>query len=199
MTFSPCADLTEAKWISSLDRPWETIATIGPPGYPAYGRLRFIHDPVFEGQSEMDVDIPDDHLQDDEQLRIAVENLLSHTSTPDDGYFLTWVGWDRGSFPRSLWRQPQVLIPNREYLMCRVSLHKYCSGAVEAAWEAESRHPMPPPAFIWPADRSWCVTQDVGPHWGSIGGEPAAIDSLLAEKRIDVVPFHPDEKLPLYY
>jgi len=199
VTFSPCADLTAAEWISSLDSPWETIATIGPPGYQAYGRLRFIHDPLFKGQSESDAEIPSEHLPDDEQLRVVVENLLNHTSTPDDGYLLTWMGWDEGAFPGSLWRQPQVLIPNREYLMCRVSLHEYCSGAVEAAWEAEARHPMPPPAFIWPADRAWCVTQDVDPHWGSIGGEPAAIDSLLEEKRIDVVPFDPDEKLLSYY
>ncbi|MFI7167224.1 hypothetical protein ACIBM3_32735 [Rhodococcus erythropolis] len=32
------------------------------------------------------------------------------------------------------------------------------------------------PAFMWPADRAWCVTGDVDPHFVVIAGPTEAID-----------------------
>jgi hypothetical protein len=46
---------------------------------------------------------------------------------------------------------------------------------------------MPNPAFIWPADRAWCVTNDVDPHWAGIAATAAAIDDLLASPALDMV------------
>ncbi len=57
---------------------------------------------------------------------------------------------------------------------------------------------MPSPAFIWPSDRAWCITADVDPHWAGIGADHAAIDMLLTESRLDVVPVEANEKLPFY-
>jgi hypothetical protein len=50
---------------------------------------------------------------------------------------------------------------------------------------------MPDPAFIWPADRAWCVANAVDPHWAGIGADVSAIDELLADPRLDVVRANP--------
>jgi len=57
---------------------------------------------------------------------------------------------------------------------------------------------MPNPAFIWPADRSWCVADDVDPHWAGIGADRSAIDQLLADPRLDIVRADPREDPPHY-
>jgi hypothetical protein len=57
---------------------------------------------------------------------------------------------------------------------------------------------MVAPAFIWPADRRWCFTSDVDPHWAGIGGEAAAIDALIAADDIDVVRADPAVPAPAY-
>ena len=57
---------------------------------------------------------------------------------------------------------------------------------------------MPGPAFIWPGDRTWCLANDVDPHWAGIGADSAAIDELLADPRLDVVPADPHHAPPHY-
>jgi hypothetical protein len=91
-----------------------------------------------------------------------------------------------------------VVTPGREYYLCGVSLPDLVSGVVEDSWEAESGRPMPNPAFIWSADRAWCITSDVDPHWAGIGAAHAVINALLTESRLDVVRVEANEKLPLY-
>lgn len=55
-----------------------------------------------------------------------------------------------------------------------------------------------PPAFVWPADHSWCFACDVDPHWAGIGGPPAAVDALVGDPHLDVVPARPTEAQPVY-
>ena len=196
--FVPCTDLAAAKWIAASGEHWWNLVTLGPPGFPAYARLRFIPDPDCEGQSENDTVRRDDTLPDDDQLRIAVGMLLQHAGSSADGYLLVWDGWGEDAFPEPALRTPRVVVPNREYYLCRVSLPDFVSGAVGDSWQAETDRPMPPPAFIWPSDRAWCITSDVDPHWAGIGAEEALIEKLLAEPRIDVVPVETDQKLPFY-
>lgn len=57
---------------------------------------------------------------------------------------------------------------------------------------------VPYPAFVWPADRAWCVAADVDPHWAGIGADTAAIDRLVADPHLDVVPADPREDQPCY-
>jgi hypothetical protein len=59
--------------------------------------------------------------------------------------------------------------------------------------------PIAPPAFVWPAVRRWCFTSDVDPHWAGIGASIAAINALVSEASLDVLPARPDERQPLYY
>ncbi|WP_010525085.1 hypothetical protein [Nesterenkonia sp. F] len=199
MTFNPCSDLTAAEWITASDEPWWSLVTLGPPGFPAYARLRFIPDPAYEGQPENDVVPQGDDLPEIDQLRVAVETLLPHTDSSAEGYLMMWDGWGEDAFPDAIVRTARVVVPNREYYVCKVSLPDFVSGVVEASWEARTGGDMPPPAFIWPVDRSWCITQDVDPHWAGIGAEQAAITSLSAQLHLDVVQVEPDQKLPFYY
>lgn len=196
--FVPCSDLAAAKWIAASDEWWWNLVTLGPPAFQAYARLRFIPDPAHEGQSENDAARRADAPSDNDLLRTAVGTLLQHTGSPAEGYLLIWDGWGRESFPERVLRTPRVVIPNRKYYLSRVSLPDFVSGAVEEAWQAETRRSMPHPAFIWPADRAWCITSDVDPHWAGIGAEQALIDSLLTEPRLDVVRVEPNEQLPFY-
>lgn len=203
MLFAPCRDLAAAQWIVASDERWWDLVTLGPTGFPAYARLRFIPDPAYEGQPEHEgacrsSGLPDDAPSESEQLRIAVDVLLQHAGCPNEGYLLMWDGWGEDQFPASVLRTPHVVTPNREYGLCRVSLPDLVFGAVGDSWSAETGYPMPSPAFIWPLDRVWCITSDVDPHWAGIGADAAAIDTLLTESRLDVVRVEANEKPPFY-
>lgn len=58
---------------------------------------------------------------------------------------------------------------------------------------------VPQPAFIWPADRAWCITNDVDPHWAGIVAGQALLEPLLTHARLDVVQVTAGEKLPYYH
>lgn len=75
--FLPCSDLAAAAWIATSDEHWWDLVTLGPPGFPAYARLRYIPDPAYEGQSESEGGQQNgphlaDAFSESEQLRIAV-------------------------------------------------------------------------------------------------------------------------------
>jgi len=89
----PCSDLSAADWITAGDQRWQQLVGFGPTGFPAYARLRFLPDPVHEGQSENDVELDDDAPLESVQLSVALRVLARHTRTPDDCYFCLWDGW----------------------------------------------------------------------------------------------------------
>jgi len=219
----PCPDLSAADWITGSDQPWEQLVGFGPAGFPAYARLRFLPDPAYEGQSENDVDVDDAH-DETAQLRVALDTLTRHTRTPDDCYFCLWDGWgsdieggdgartldyqtgtvSKGpqiapAFPPSVLHGPKVVVPNRAYFLFRGSISDVGDWGAADAWPGQPRLHMPDPAFIWPADHAWCVANDVDPHWAGIGADVAAIDELLADPRLDVVPADPHQDQPSYW
>lgn len=100
--FVPCSDLAAAKWIAASDGHWWNLVTLGPPGFPAYARLRFIPDPAHEGQPESAAARQADAPSDNDQLRIAAGTLLQRTAASDEGYVLIWDGWGGDSFPRGV-------------------------------------------------------------------------------------------------
>lgn len=198
VTFFPCSDHAPAGWITTGVEHWGSLVTLGPPGFPAYARLRFIPDPAFEGQSENEIAGQSDVPSDIDQLRLAVEALLQRSDSPAEGYVLVWDGWGEDAFPEPVLRTPRVVLPNREYYLCRVSLADFASGMIEDSWQAKTNRPMPLPSFMWPSDRAWCITKDVDPHWAAIGAKQALIDQLLTEPSLDVVPVGKNEKPPFY-
>lgn len=47
-------------------------------------------------------------------------------------------------------------------------------------WAEEGQERWFPPAFTWPADRSWCLAYDVDSHFIGVAGTQTAVDHLLA-------------------
>jgi len=198
-----CANGSAADWIVQAHIPWEQLVYFGPPDFPAYARLRFIPDPTKPGQAEGDVDIAEDHPTNMGQTRRALDHLRRFTATPEDCYFCVWEGYPH-YFPPSVLDGPKVTIeshtwsppqriPMRRYFLLRGSL------ADLGSWDEIHGGGDLPPAFVWPADHSWCFASDVDPHWAGIGAEQAAIDSLLNAHELDVVPAQPTEPQPTYY
>ncbi|MBM0238549.1 hypothetical protein JNW88_17820 [Micromonospora sp. ATA32] len=194
MTLTYCPDTTAADWLVRSGTQATQLMTFGPASFEAFGRLRFIPDPVAPGQDEADADIPAGHPSDITQARRALRLLAQFTSTPQDCYFCVWEGYSDIPLPPDVRHGPLVEIPHRRYALLRGALHDI------DAWEADlgGGQPIAPPAFVWPADRRWCFASDVDPHWAGIGAEQAAIDTLIGDPQLDVVPAHPAEEQPLY-
>lgn len=170
------------------------LITFGPADFEVYARLRFIPDPSGPGQAEADVDIPDDHLPDIAQARLALHQLSRFTDTPQKCYFCVWDGYSDIDLPPAVRGGRLVDLPHRRYALLDGSL------ADLDTWEQALgvQGPCPPPAFAWPADRRWCFASDVDPHWAGIGAEQAAISALVHDSRLDVVPARPDAVHPAY-
>jgi hypothetical protein len=223
VALTPYADLSAADWLVDSDQPWQQLVGFGPSGLSAYARLRFLPDPGYQGQSENDVSLGAEAPAETEQLRIVLETLACYTSTPDECYFCLWDGWgsdieggDGGqigsritgtarretriapAFPRSVLDGPKVVVPNRAYYLFRGKLTDFSDWGPAEIWPGQHRLHMPDPAFIWPADRTWCVANDVDPHWAGIGADRSAIDQLVADPRLDVVRANPHENPPHY-
>ena len=67
-----------------------------------------------------------------------------------------------------------------------------------AGWPDGTRLDAAEPAFVWPADRAWCVAKDVDPHWAGIGGAAALVTELTGDPRLDVVAADPTQDQPAY-
>ena len=149
--------------------------------------------------------------------------LTPHTRTPDDCYLCLWDGWpdieggdgawlvntEEGTvskgpriapaFPASVRHGPKVVLPDRAYFLFRGSIADFGDWDVADMWPGQPRLGMPDPAFVWPADHAWCVAKDVDPDWAGIGAASSAIDELLADPLLDVVPADPTQDLPSYH
>ncbi|WP_072803134.1 hypothetical protein [Rhodococcoides yunnanense] len=191
MSFGLCKGSTAASWMIEQGLPWQRLAGRGPLGYQKYARVRFIPDPSQPGQRINDVSFEQQELRENEQIGVVLDILSRYTRTPDDCYFCMWAGW--GSI--AVDSPPNFAFPNRDYWMLHGTLADY------GDWNSDNpaRWPYgdaPDPAFIWPADRAWCVTNDVDPHFATIGAESAAIEEIVTDQRIDAVLDNPEHEPP---
>ena len=189
-----CPDTTAAAWLTGSPTPALQLITFGPAGFDAYARLRFIPDPTAPGQDEADVELPDDHPSDIAQVQTALLRLARFTATPQECYFGLWEGYSDIALPPEPVRGPLVELPYRRYALLRGSVDDIGAWADDLA----GGQPVAPPAFVWPADHSWCFVSDVDPHWAGIGAGRTAIDALLADPALDVVAADPGETQPAY-
>lgn len=212
MSLTFCSEVSAADWIVGSDASWEQLVTFGPDGFAAYARLRFVPDPRYDGQKESDAFLPepdyewplendparDVHARTAEQWRALLELLGAHTRTPDDCYFALWEGWP---FPEPI-RAPKfgvprsARIPARSYFLFRGSLSSagdWGDTGFSSAGPEPYEH-----AFVWPADRAWCVACDVDPHWAGIGADAAVITRLIADALLDAVAADPSGEQPAY-
>jgi hypothetical protein len=119
------------------------------------------------------------------------------TSAPPPGAMPTRR--DRSNDPPSAPLAPKVVVPNRAYFLFHGSVSDLGDWGTAEKGPGGSVIGMPDPSFIWPADHAWCVANDVDPHWAGIGANTAAIDQLVADPRLDVVPADPNENQPSYW
>ncbi|MDQ1742786.1 MAG: hypothetical protein QOE23_1125 [Pseudonocardiales bacterium] len=177
-----CQQLAPADWLVRSKTPWPQLATYGPSCFEAYARLRFLPDPEFAGQRESNVTIPIDHPTEVELARRALRYLAPFTETADECYFCVWDGYGVSEADPAMGHGPLLAIPERRYALFTGPLDDI------ARWERTfTSHPAFAPAFVWPADRRWCFTSDVDPHWAGIGAERAAVDALVTASDIDAV------------
>lgn len=222
MSLAWCSDVAPADWLTAGGTdPWQLIG-FGPAGFAEYARLRFIPDPKVQGQSENDVD--DDDIPESEAVLVrgVLDVLARHTATPDDCFFCLWEGWgsaihggdglrlanfDTGTvtrgpvmspaFEQSVLDGPKVAILDRNYYLFHGPLTDFGDFGAADYLPDMPRTDMPNPALVWPADRSWCLANDVDPHWAGIGASTAAIDELL-ETGLDITRANPTEPQPEY-
>lgn len=223
MTLIHMTDPSAADWLTERAQPWPKLAGFGPPVFAAYARLRFIPDPTAPGQQEGDVpdgecDVPS-RL---DQLRLVTKVLRGHTATPEDSYHCLWEGvandirgdgrnfrvnrqtGEMRELPRAqpafapeVLAGPMVRLENCDYFLFRGSLSEV------GQWGAADSRPGLPrddlaPAFVWPADRAWCLASDSDPHWAGIGASTEVIDELIAWSGLDIVAADPTQPQPYY-
>lgn len=223
MSLSYCSDVSPAEWLTAGETDAWQLITFGPACFADYARLRFIPDPAYLGQLESDVE--DDDIPESEAavVRGVLNVLARHTTTPTDCFFCLWDGWgsaihggdglrianfDTGTvtrgplmapaFDQRVLHGPKVSIPHRDYFLFRGPLADFGDWGAANYLPDRPRTDMPNPAFIWPVDRAWCVTNDVDPHWAGIGATAAAIDDLLASPALDIVRADPTNAQPAY-
>lgn len=187
-------DLSAADWLASTNADPVRLITFGPAVFEAYGRLRYVPDPDAPGLSEADVFLPEDHPSDIRQAQIVLRALAEHTKAAAQCFFCVWDGYVGSFLDPELTRGPLVVLPHRQYVLFAGDLSEI------ERWEQEfgGGEPCPPPAFVWPADRRWCFTSDVDPHWAGIGASGAAIESLISRSDVDFVRALPD-RAPMGY
>jgi hypothetical protein len=205
MSLAVCSDLSPADWIVASDVPWPRLVTFGPAGFDAYARVRFIPDPTREGQQESEAD-PDASPDEVDQWRALLQLQAAGTEDPDDCYFGLWEGW---GFPQSARRWPAFGVPRgarlpaRSYFLFHGSLSEaeiWGGGAPANAgiWGRSEFSRGGAPAFVWPADHTWCVAADIDPHWAGIGASVPLIDRLIGDPRLDAVKADPADEQPAY-
>jgi hypothetical protein len=171
---------------------------MGPSGFDAYARLRFLPDPLYNGQPEITLDNPN-APSEHQLLQATLEVLAKHTTTADEVYFCLWAGWGSDAFPPSVLNGARVAVSNRDYFMLLGNLSDFGEWHILESPPGQSGFDLPDPAFIWPDDHAWCIANDVDPHYAGIGATSRAVEQLLADPNLDVVRTDPGDEPPFYY
>jgi hypothetical protein len=186
-----CTDTSAAGWLRQFDVPWGQLVGWGVPGFERYGRLRYIPDPTFPGQSENDVHVPEGHPSELAQVKRLLRVLADFTQTPDECFFLLWEGYG-------------VPLPaGAELFSLPTHVRAYAvlqgaAGDLDGWSQALQMNAGWAPAFIWPADHAWLVASDVDPHWAGVGASDRAIRAILAETALDFVTGEYGSDVPEY-
>ncbi|MGB3761676.1 MAG: hypothetical protein WA966_00530 [Ornithinimicrobium sp.] len=195
------SDSVALDWLIASKLPWGQLVQFGPEGFETYARLRFLRDPILPGEHETDVEDGVDDAAPNDLIDRAVAVLSHHTATPKECYFGLWDGWPgtlealttlSGSPIKNtnsaLWIPTRS--PERQYFVLSGSIEEYLrrapvldSGSLQLS-------------LIWPKDHTWCISNDVDPHYAGIGGSRAAMETLFRCGNLDVVPADPTQGQP---
>ncbi|MFE5839333.1 hypothetical protein [Arthrobacter sp. NPDC056493] len=127
----------------------------------------------------------------DPETASALADVLSqHTATPDQCYFAVWIGYS--GIRDHLTKAPVVLLPpeRQMYLL---------EGPVRAAAEAIDEHQSRRSIRWWPADKAWCVGNDLYADSVYVAGSKEATQSLRDDPRLETYVVHGSDVHPGIY
>lgn len=149
--------------------------------------------------------------------------LARHSGTRQRTFVAFWVG--HGLWPRTWSHLPTTRRPVRESYLFERPLADVATLCAEApavayalgaptgtavAWSADGRSWVPTPdeqfeamarqqwqspSAWWPADRAWVTSNDTDLDSTLVGGSRALVDDLLADDRLEVLPWPADGSL----
>jgi hypothetical protein len=146
--------------------------------------------------------------------------LAEHTDDPGRSFFGVWEGWGvpRPAFvfrsgPNEVEQRAREVF-DAEVVAWRALLESAASlqvpnrpmhllqGPLVAVEDFYERYGGPsslclrnPPSLWWPADESWCVGTDIDLMTTYVGGSRGAIEALLADGQLEVLPVHDDQRV----
>jgi hypothetical protein len=108
-----------------------------------------------------------------------IEHLTRATTTPSRCFFAAWEGYG-GTIARKS-NGARLELPARGYYLFE--------GPIDGATESfdPASFGWQPSNLWWPEDHAWFVANDTDWAWTYVGGSRALIDSMLADKRFDIV------------
>jgi hypothetical protein len=134
-----------------------------------------------------------------EGLVVLSEVLARHTATPDRCWCCVWEGYGqlRGGAaartlapasgrprstlaPQEVLDGPRVEVPARAYYLL--------FGRLADMPDLYDLLGQQSPNVWWPDDRAWCVATEIDFAWTYVGGGKAAIDAVLADRRLEALP-----------
>ncbi|MGC5259384.1 hypothetical protein ACPXCG_23850 [Gordonia sp. DT218] len=196
MTVHPYPDQGPADWLKK--HYWSRFAVRGPQSFAQYARLRFTPDPQCDGQPYADLEAVEGPAEI-WQLGIIVDMLAQHTSTPQECFYAIWSGWSGLNAHGAA----TFAIPGRSYSLFRGTAHCLPHDPTYPYADETKDWQLPIPTLIWPSDHAWFITNDLDPHFATIGASEAAIATLLTDtdtdSRIDIVVDKCPEHEPPYY
>lgn len=194
MTLEVVDDVGDARWLlpDADHAAAETALWFGPAGFEAYARVLELPDPAYDQQPEAELaEEVLDGAPSDVELVTGVVDVLDSSS--DDLRLLLWDGYPyRPALPAT---SRFDLAGLREYVLARGTVGDWARWVADAS---ESHGRAFPPAFVWPADRSWCVAFDVDAHFAGVGLRQEAIARLIAADGLTTVRASRDSTPPLY-
>lgn len=165
---------------------------------------------------------PDVGCLDRTSFEALADVLARHTTTPARTLVAFWVGY--GLWPRAWADAPTTRRPVRESYVFERPLDQVatlCAEAPAVRWalgetggavwfrsdgvtttpsaeeqlEVMGRHQWQSPSAWWPADRAWATSNDTDLDSTLVGGSRALVADLLADDRLEVLPWPVDGSL----
>ncbi len=183
------SDSPAADWLLNDIGDPDRLVVAGPMCYEAYARLLFVPDPETRFAAEADITLPDEHPTEVALVASTVRMLAATDPSSNQLWFCIWDGYSDMPLPVS----PSIDLGIRQYALARGTFSDWLTWS-EQVGVSGSR----PPAFMWPDDRSWCMTSDVDPHWAVIGATASMITGLLTKPELPILPMNQDDDPPRY-
>jgi hypothetical protein len=217
MTLRPLADLSPADWFVHDASPSSLRGRLGPSCFEAY--VRVLHASSSTGdRSEGHLDAPllgalvDDlaqHTTTPDRCYFALWEGYGDIHGGEAARFLTafsgptrWPGRifsaDKPkappppAFPAHVMDGPLLQVGGEQHFLFGGRLAEAGQWGA-ASWGGGAPRDINSPNLIWPTDHAWFVTTTIDGTWTGVGGSAALAETLLGDRRLEVVRQRYDE------